>query len=101
MVVYTKGEQAGVMYILLSGTLGSIGLNDEVSYIEQYEVLGMSALKGGEYREETVLTEEPSQLLCLVGEHYRDIIQQFNLVSNTELKLLSKVHFFSKMFIYT
>jgi signal-transduction protein with cAMP-binding, CBS, and nucleotidyltransferase domain len=97
MVVYTRGEAAGVMYILLSGRLGSLDHNDEIAYIDQYDVFGMSALKAEELREETVLTEEPSQLLCLVGEHYRDILQEFHLFSNVQLKLLSHVHFFSKL----
>jgi CRP-like cAMP-binding protein len=95
MVVFTRGEPAGVMYIALSGRLGSLDSNDDIGYIDQYDVFGLSALKADEFRQETVLTEEPSQLLCLAGEHYRDIIKEYKLFSNVQLKLLNQVHFLS------
>jgi CRP-like cAMP-binding protein len=96
MVVFTRGEPSGVMYITLSGKLGSLDANEEVGFIDQYDVFGISALKADEFRQETVITEEPSQLLCLAGEHYREIIKEYSLFSNIQLKLLTQVHFLSK-----
>jgi signal-transduction protein with cAMP-binding, CBS, and nucleotidyltransferase domain len=99
VVVYSIDENAGIFFIILSGKLKSIDRNGEVKYLVQNNCFGKSSLVVDGKRQEKIITEEPTLLVCLNGDHYRDIIESYNFDNNIELKHLSKVHLFSRFII--
>jgi hypothetical protein len=72
-------------------------------YLEKGDCFGRTALIENGKREENVKTLEYTSLLCIYGESYRDVLDNYVLKNvNERLGCLNYIPFFSKfnIFIY-